>query len=127
MMYPFLTLNDQEGRLLSRQKTRGPQDKHLRDFLTPVVYIIHDLTPCSIYLTPLWHEADPTFPGWGHCIKIRVICHSDGTISMIIMLMVLFSCPYSLAFFHRGQGKLSIFGQVCLFQVVILNRFCYYK
>ncbi len=44
---------------------------------------------------------------------------------MILMLMVLFSCPYSLAFFLRGQGKLSIFGQVCLFQVVILNRFNY--
>ena len=67
MMYPFLTLNDQEGRLLSRQKTRGPQDKHLRDFLTP----------CGLHnsrFDPMLYLLDPTFPGWGHCIKIRVIC-----------------------------------------------------
>ena len=31
------------------------------------------------------------------------------------MLMVLFSCPYSLTFFLRSPSKLSIFGQVCLF------------
>lgn len=53
MMYPFLTLNDQEGRLLSRQKTRGPQDKHLRDFLTP----------CGLHnsrFDPMLYLLDPT-------------------------------------------------------------------
>ena len=41
--------------------------------------------------------------------------HSDSTISMILMLMVIFSCPYSLTFFLRSPSKLSIFGQACLF------------
>ena len=87
MMYPFLTLNDQEGRLLSRQKTRGPQDKHLRDFLTP----------CGLHnsrFDPMLYLLDPTFPGWGHCIKIRVICQKQTSLTN----------RWGMFVFHRIEG-----------------------
>ena len=76
-----LRSQNQKGRLLSRQKYERPAGQAPAGFLlTPCGLHNSQFDPGSIYLTPLWHEADPTFLGWGHCIKIRVIRHKSTLI-----------------------------------------------
>ena len=93
-----LRCQDQEGRLLSRQKYERPAGQAPAGFLLTSCGLHNSqFDPGSIYLTPLWHEADPTFLGWGHCIKIRVILHiCTEAIIQVASVLFNYSCEKSL-------------------------------